>query len=378
MGWAAPSDITRNNFGALRLLLALLVIYSHSYPLSGGRSVIDGLMRISNHQMDCGSLAVDGFFVISGFLLAHSWTLNPGWSRFMGRRTRRILPGYFAAMLYCAFVVAPVAFSPWQNAFSGLQMAGTFVRALLLTSYPESRRIFSTNPYPFALNGSLWTIQFEFTCYVLLAIAGALGLVRKRSVVLSTFSLLLASLGLQLFHPGQELDWPIAHGALRCADLLFAGNLWEWPRLLAFFWAGVTFHSWRNHIPRSWPLAAGACAAIVLSTMFGKLALALPIAGTYLLMWIAYHPGLRLEHFGRRGDFSYGTYLYAFPLQQLAVHWLPGIYPLALFGISAPGAIVAGAISWHAVEKRFVRHPATSIPIGVWTLSCAVPAARAA
>jgi peptidoglycan/LPS O-acetylase OafA/YrhL len=86
----------------------------------------------------------------------------------------------------------------------------------------------------------------------------------------------------------------------------------------------------------------------------------MPLALPYLLFWLALHPSIRLNNFARYGDFSYGTYLYAFPIQQLLICWLPAISPPALFVIAAPASIAAGAVSWYAVERRFMRRRGTA------------------
>jgi peptidoglycan/LPS O-acetylase OafA/YrhL len=55
------------------------------------------------------------------------------------------------------------------------------------------------------------------------------------------------------------------------------------------------------------------------------------------------------------GDFSYGIYLYAFPIQQIIVHFVQGITALQLMSISLPCAIIAGILSWHLIEKKALK-----------------------
>jgi peptidoglycan/LPS O-acetylase OafA/YrhL len=100
--------------------------------------------------------------------------------------------------------------------------------------------------------------------------------------------------------------------------------------MLMYFWGGSAFYAWRAQIVHHWAIALAAAAILLLGDRFRVLLLVLPFAGAYLLFWIAIHPRIHLKDFGRYGDFSYGTYLYAFPIQQLAVCYLPHAQPLAL------------------------------------------------
>jgi peptidoglycan/LPS O-acetylase OafA/YrhL len=126
-------------------------------------------------------------------------------------------------------------------------------------------------------------------------------------------------------------------------------------RLALFFLAGTVFYQWRGVIPRSPWFAVGALALLAASTRVpGGLAVALPIALTYLLFHFAFG-SYGLAHWGKRGDFSYGTYLYAFPIQQLLVLRLGPGSPLANAALALPLSVLAGVISWHAVEKHFLK-----------------------
>jgi peptidoglycan/LPS O-acetylase OafA/YrhL len=79
-----------------------------------------------------------------------------------------------------------------------------------------------------------------------------------------------------------------------------------------------------------------------------------PIAGTYLLFWLAFTPALRLRNFGRHGDFSYGTYLYGFPVQQVLAKYWGVMNPYAMFLAAAPLAMLFALASWKFVERPFL------------------------
>jgi peptidoglycan/LPS O-acetylase OafA/YrhL len=129
----------------------------------------------------------------------------------------------------------------------------------------------------------------------------------------------------------------------------------SWFNVLPHFLAGTTFYLYRNRIPLSGYWAAGALLAALAAGAFPPAGrVVYPFAATYLLFWFAFHPGVPLQNWSRHGDFSYGIYLYAFPIQQLLACYLPGISPVGLFVLAAPLSVAAGALSWHLVEKHFL------------------------
>ena len=127
--------------------------------------------------------------------------------------------------------------------------------------------------------------------------------------------------------------------------------LWKTTRLFACFSAGMTLFMFRESVPMAgrWALLA----AIVLSIAFfrGGLCAAMPWAGAYLLIYLACLRGLRLENFCRHGDFSYGLYIFACPIQQLLLHYIgPDIPVRWLFALAYLPALTLAVLSWHLVE----------------------------
>ena len=350
---ALPALPRHNNFDFLRLALASVVVFSHSFALLSGTDETEPLMRLTAGRVCSGELAVDGFFVISGFLVAHSFLRRRGVGGrkgvidFLRRRARRIYPGYAVAMLVCAVVVAPLASDQPANAFTWEQSWRLLRGTLTLKGYPYDGA-FPHNALH-ALNGSMWSISYEAWCYVGLALIGAGGLLRRRRLVLAGFGVaILVSVAFAAFglRPGG-----------RAFHAVF-GSPRTWARLLPYFAAGVTFYLYRDRVPRSDAWAALAAVVLVAAASWGPswgTRVALPTAGAYLLLWFAFHPRVRLGWVGAAGDFSYGTYLYAFPIQQLLIHWMPSIGPLQLFALALPLSLAAGVVSWHAVERWYVR-----------------------
>ena len=161
------------------------------------------------------------------------------------------------------------------------------------------------------INPSLWTIRYEFLCYLGVAVLGLAGALRRRRVVLAAFLVSFATYALQIhFHarmPGIRLTW-------------FYGEPQQWPRLATSFLAGSLFYLYRDRITYSGRLVvASATVLAVLSALpaLKGLQLAVPLLGGYILFYLGFLPIQRLRGFGRHRDLSYGTYLYGFPCNSL-------------------------------------------------------------
>jgi peptidoglycan/LPS O-acetylase OafA/YrhL len=194
---------------------------------------------------------------------------------------------------------------------------------------------FAQNPYPHAVNGSMWTIRIEFCCYVAVALAGSIGIFRQRWV-LALFTLVAMCLAAY-------------------EQAILPDHAWQrWARFAAYFGAGSLFYLCRRSMPKSGWLAliCGAilCTAGVISPFYTW-----PIAGTYLIFYAAYASPGWLKSVGSKNDISYGVYLYAFPLQQLYYSYaVRGKLPMnPWFGLAVvlPLGIACGWLSWLYVEK---------------------------
>jgi peptidoglycan/LPS O-acetylase OafA/YrhL len=343
-GWRDPACWRKNNCDFLRFFLASLVIFAHSFVMLSGTDRTEPLMILTG-QLPSGALAVDGFFILSGLLVTSSLVRSRGTLDFLGKRARRIYPGFALAVLVGAFIVGPVAASDPRIPFAPGEIART-MQAIVTLKGDFQQYAFLDNPFPKSLNGSLWTISYEAWCYVGVMLLGLCGLLKRRTV-LAIFILSIAV----------SVVWEAMHPAVGVG---FLGRIFGWPenwaRLIPYYLSGVTFYLYRDRLPFSGRLAAASALALVVGAVVPHgLAVALPTFGAYLLFWIAFHPRLPLHDWAKRGDFSYGIYLYAFPIQQLLVKfWRPHLSPLLLFAISTPLAIAAGAASWHLVEKRFL------------------------
>ena len=338
-----------NNFDFLRLALAVLVIYSHSFPLGTGSEMHEPLRVWTHGQMTFGALAVDLFFVISGFLIAGSIERSRSIRDFFRKRVARIYPGFLVSAVICAAVVLPFSAGRFAAPTFFVRVADFLFQSARLQEFHVTGA-FLQNPYPGVLNGSVWSIQYEFWCYIGVALLALSGFLRNRRWILVTFAASITiSVAFQL--RGWVLGGKFAGRVLGSPQL--------WARLLPLYLAGVVFYLFRDRI-RWNSTAALACVAALIAACWipsGWTAI-FPLAGTYLVFYIAYAPWIRLQHAGRLGDFSYGTYLYAFPVEQLLMKSFG--HPVSawlLFACATPLTLFAAVTSWHLVEKRFL--PAT-------------------
>jgi peptidoglycan/LPS O-acetylase OafA/YrhL len=345
-----------NNFDILRLFWAVAVLFSHCFALPHGDNSHEPLARLTNGQTTFGSLAVDAFFVISGFLIAQSWLRSKGQADYLRKRVLRIYPGFLVAALFCVLIAGPLGAASKAAYLHGLPPA-RLLFSMATLNLPSVPSAFAHLPFHGELNGSLWTIRYEFWCYLLLAALGALGLLRQRGVIAGLFLLIL------LLHTAEEWFYPgigqgndlFKRGLLHGIEIPLVGNLDRWPRLLAFFLAGTVCYLYRERIPRSPRLAVLSVLLLALCVRWGLNAM-LPLCGSYLLLYAAgsaTHVGKALT---QRADLSYGIYLYAFPVQQLLIQFLGvQINPFVLF-LSATAITAALAwLSWKLVEQPVLR-----------------------
>lgn len=327
----------RNNFALIRLLLAAAVLYRHSFDLVGSLHG-DLTLDLIPPQTHVGRIALCFFMVVSGYLVAHSWQQSSGWADFLWRRVLRIYPGFIAACLFAAFVAAPLG-SPDALAYLESIDLPAFLAAMLQLGKLDVPPSFLANPYPGTINGSLWSIKIEFESYVALILLGLAGVLRRRAWVLALFAVMAVLNAAQPYVPS-TLDRFNAH-----------------LQLSTFFMAGACAYLYRDRIPRSygWLEVAGLVllATAVLEIGFVEL---LPLTGTYVLLYAAYEPRLRIWPVGSSTDLSYGLYLYAWPVQQLVVQASGGrIDPWSLTAISLAIGCGLAYLSWHLVERPALR-----------------------
>lgn len=305
-------------------------------------------MKWSGGVISIGSAAVNFFFVISGFLIVRSFKHSSGFWDYIKKRILRIYPGFIVAFILCFVVFGPIGYMKEISFDAYLEFFKTFsfkreIANMLSLQSPIENNYFTTSPQS-GLNNSLWTIQFEFICYLLTPLLVWFTLKKHKSwALIALFAAYilyyLQSVG-YIFQFSQKLNGHII------------GNPYYYPRFFTYFLCGSCVYLYRNHIPRNEIVAFIALALFVLSFKFRLINELWPITGTYLTFYFAFHKKLRFPNFAKYGDFSYGIYLYGWPLQQLVMLYLwQKMNPLSFFAIVFPIVLFISILSWRYIEK---------------------------
>lgn len=323
-------DDRHNSLNAVRLVLAVTVIVSHAPKALGGDALSFG-------DLEIGGWAVAGFFGISGWLVTQSRLRLP-FADYLWRRCLRIYPGFWACLAVTAFVLAPLAAlagpGSWRPVAAVRYVVDNLTMAVVTPRIPTTLR---GAPLPGTWNLSLWTLAYEFLCYLGIGLLFFLPVARRRaSVVVGAFVLVT-----------------VAHAALLAIGEANGSFLVQGARLGSCFLAGAVLQRCTS-IPLTAPIAAAMVVVLAGLTATGGLRVlgALPIA--YVCLWLG--SVLPLQRIGRRNDVSYGVYVYGFPIQQLLA--VAGIltsntvlYVLATLALVIPLAW----LSWRLVEQPALR-----------------------
>ncbi len=328
-----------NNFNLIRLVAAVLVLLSHCYPLTLGADSPDPLSRYTGKTL--GQLAVDVFFVTSGFLVTSSLGSRGSIGRFIWARVLRIYPALVVSVIFCAFIVGPI-FTKYSTV-SYLSAPGTYSffvwnsSLMGLNVIYHLPGVFESNVYKVAVNGSLWTLPWEIRMYALLALFA----VFFRSAKAYGVVLMVVTIG-----------------AMHLPNLA-SGHVAETPYFIAehfawLFFFGSSLYFFRDRVLVGKGFFLAALGLFVVLAIFSERSifhLGYMMLLPYLVICLAYLPGGMVRKFNQLGDFSYGTYLYAFPVQQAISASVPGISVISMFLVALPVTLCLAVASWHLVER---------------------------
>ncbi|AEV84023.1 Putative peptidoglycan O-acetyltransferase yrhL [Actinoplanes sp. SE50] len=347
-----------NSFGFLRLLFAFAVLVSHSLPLGYGREDPGG--GLTHGQTVLGEIGILGFFTISGFLITRSAGRVP-LPRYLWHRGLRILPGLWVCLIVTALVVAPVVALIEHGSVAGVfaEPGGPFGYvfhnlAVAIRQYGISGLLRDT-PYgrltgESVFDGSLWSLMYEVFCYFMIAGLALTGLLKRARWVVAALAGGLFAVIVHDFLTAPRIPGPQGvHG-----PFLGIGGIdtYSLVYLTYVFLLGALFELYRSSIVLN-ELGAIVAAVILLGTTQcgGFDVLGYP-AFAYLTLWLAIALPAPFRRIGVRQDYSYGFYIYAFPVQQLlALLGVPawGLLPYIL--LATAGTLVFAIPSWHLVER---------------------------
>lgn len=347
----ADSD-RRNSIGFLRLLFAALVVYVHCNRIGGFEG--EFLWEWSGATISAGTLAVQCFFVLSGALIANSWVRSRSLGRFLWHRFLRLAPALWVCLAVTAFVFTPLLYfhtaEPRTAFFSIEPSAWDYVWRNLLRPRTQIAIGIYPNGGPWAgdWNGSLWTLFYEGACYLVVAALGLCGLLQRHRgpgtaallAFIALFSFWTATHVAQPAWLPSRVDRLFDTEGKALTVLFLAGSVWAlWPE----FTAPMLRSRWIGPV---------AFALLVIACRLRLHHVVAPWLLPPVLSWLA--RALPFSRFERQvgGDYSYGLYVYGYPVQQILAHFRLhelGFYPYLVASLVTSG--FCAIVSWHLVEK---------------------------
>ncbi len=365
-------------FDLLRLALALAILLSHLASVGGTRGIIPSTINAFLHLFGHGTISpsdvapvdilvpkhapkipdmgleymglsrpivlthVPMFFALSGFLVAGSAFRTKSVWRFLGLRFLRIFPALCVEVVLSAMLIgAALTTLPLSDYFSSHGFWTYFGNILGFVQMELPGVIFfNGREETMAVNANLWTLPAEFYSYLILSLLMITGLAFNRVIFSIAFTFVTF--------------------ALLMANFLYGYN--AKPGLLAndvnvyYFFVGVMFFLWRDHIPYSLLLFVP-CVVLIYFLMLSSHGVYIaPVLLTYITVFIGLtnFPKFRLL---QSGDYSYGIYLYGFPISQMLVTNVPAVRS-NYFALTCPAVICTclfAFLSWHLIEKHFLK-----------------------
>lgn len=320
-----------NNLNALRLIAALMVILSHSYSAVNLTEPFAPFYKLRA----IGTLGLYVFFIISGFLITQSF-LRQSPVKFLQARVLRIFPALLLVVVASVFVIGPLVTKLPINEYFHTGETYHYLQNVTLTSHVLNLPgVFDDR----SINGSLWTIRYEFLYYLLVMLVGIIGILKDRRIVLGLFILFVV---LNYFDFTNDIN-----------------NVSSWSNsrfiwLFSYFSAGVVAYLYREYITLSLKIFSFVVSLLVIASFKGGLNDSMMVfLFAYVVLFLGYYPKLNLSWLTKFGDFSYGIYLWGTIIIRLFVYFFgTTIYPLLLFFGAGCFTYIAGALSWLLIEKR--------------------------
>ena len=338
-----------NNFDFIRLLAASLVVFSHSYYLLATAqrplSESEPLTFLTGGQMTCGNLGVWIFFAISGYLITQSLLRSTSYATYFTKRSLRIFPALIVDIFIAALVWGPLVTTlSLAEYFSSY---GTYRYLLNVNLYRivyELPGVFTDNPLPNFVNGSLWTLPYEFTCYVGVVLLNILFILRNRYVYAAFYFLGL-------------IAWAIIYQTKYFTFVIpILGLPIQHLTLSIYFGTGALFFLFRDKIPLRFSLSVALLAIWSLGFYLNMGVVFSYFCLPYITFWFAFEPKIKLHGVARLGDFSYGLYIYSWTVQQTIIHFLGAdISWLLMCFLSFSFTTPLAMFSWFVIEKRALR-----------------------
>jgi peptidoglycan/LPS O-acetylase OafA/YrhL len=336
-------DRRANNFDALRLLAAWLVLFSHCYPIVGATRQDPFASAFGIDTL--GGIGLTIFFTLSGYLVTSSFQRAQSLGDFLWRRIRRIYPALVACVLICAFLLGPLVTALSRDQYFSHALFSQYLWTLTAWDIRFALPgVFESLPVRSTVNGSLWSLPYEIACYLGVIAVGVLPGPHKWKACAVTAALLTLFVLRPTSPPFPALDQ-------------YAGTNFYTNKLTLQFaigvWAAVSVRSRRFD-----SVAAGVAFVALLISLAMPHSAARIALFTIALPIVALATGLHASRLPKwpphLGDWSYGLFLWGFPVQQLIMHsgYASALgFPGFIF-VSTFISLAMAASSWFIVERR--------------------------
>jgi peptidoglycan/LPS O-acetylase OafA/YrhL len=285
------------------------------------------------------------FFALSGFLVAGSLIRSKTTIEFVLLRAMRIVPALFVETIFAAFILGPLVTELPPGSYFTNPEFFSYALNILGDVHYSLPGVFTHNPIRGMVNQQLWTIPAELLCYLTLVVVSVFGLIRIGAAIpVLTITAIAALSAAAYVSPETIHRWSAGYSAVRVNTLLLS------------FLVGVTIFNWREKFPlNKWLFALSVVLTYVLlyDGAYQYLA-AIPVAYATVFVGLT---DFRKSFITATGDYSYGVYLYGFPIQQSIAYVFPGNRLFILnFAIALPISLGLAALSWHLVESKVLAH----------------------
>ena len=335
-----------NFFTPMRLVFAVLVMFGHAFVIAMRDPALEPQVF---YHYTFSYLAVNLFFIASGFLVTKSMLYRGDSAGFSSARLLRIYPALIAHVLFVMLIIGPLATSlPLKDYFTSPQ---TLLQPLWVLSFYETSMslpgIFEGNGEQFG-SVPLWTLRFEILCYMATLLAFLLGLLRKRWMVLAQFVL-------------PSIAWIVGQG-FGLFDQL-PGTVENAARFGIAYGLGATIYAYRERIRFTWVGLPVLLALTWLTHQSNVMEVSMNLLLGWFVFTVAYMRLPKLNWLQQFDDVSYGIYIYHWAVMQMAFMWFPQLGVFQLFGLCLPVVVGLSWLSWTYVEKPML---AKKKPFAEW------------
>jgi len=325
------------NLQIIRFIAAIMVIISHSFALSQGTDNKEYLIILSQGQITMGGLAVSIFFLAGGYLITKSMLKYKKFKTYFKVRLLRIFPALIFVVLISAFIIGPILSTNTIKTYFSSSLTYRYLLNGILLLQHNLPGVFEKNVYVSTINGALWTIPVEFLCYIACYLCYKLGLLKKDKFYFTIPFVIFACVAVKYLS--------------RVIPTLEAMSR---PCLL--FYIGIFYYIYRNKVVLNKVYAIICSILLVVCSTFGGLNFAMLLFFPYIMLTMFFGTKQYINKFSKLGDYSYGIYLWGFPVQQIVVSLNEGrMNPYWNMCWSIPVAIVLGIATYYIVEKPLIK-----------------------